>query len=166
MECTAPSTRSQPSSRSNPARPATSSGFVTSSSSTGTSVGSVPVIGSRSEERAAQVRDELVGQWPGRSLVIGAADNAGAAACDIVVVATPWDGVHETVAGLASALEGKVVISMANALMKMGREFTALMPTRGSIAANVQAAAPGSFVAAAMHHLPAKELGGIDHPIQ
>jgi predicted dinucleotide-binding enzyme len=40
------------------------------------------------------------------------------------------------------------------------------MPTRGSIAANVQAAAPGALVAAAMQHLPAKELGDIDHPIE
>ena len=130
------------------------------------SVGMEPVIGSRSAERAGQVRDELVAQWPGRGLSIGAADNAGAAACDLVVVATPWDGVTDTVSGVAQALEGKVVISMANALMKMGREFTALIPTRGSIAANVQAAAPGALVAAAMHHLPAKELGDIDHPIE
>src|SRR4051794_4583562 len=56
------------------------------------SVGMEPVIGSRSAERAAQVRAELVGSWPGRGLSIGAADNAGAAACDLVVVATPWDG--------------------------------------------------------------------------
>jgi 8-hydroxy-5-deazaflavin:NADPH oxidoreductase len=130
------------------------------------SVGLEPVIGSRSEERAASVRDELLGQWPGRSLEIGAADNAGAADCDLVVVATPWEGVTETVTALAGALDGKVVISMANALMKMGREFTALMPTRGSIAANVQAAAPGALVVGAMHHLPAKELGDIDHPIE
>jgi len=130
------------------------------------SVGLQPVIGSRSAERAAEVRDELVAAWPGRGLEIGAADNEGAAACDLVVVATPWDGVTDTVRPLAGALDGKVVVSMANALQKMGREFTALLPARGSIAANVQAAAPGALVAAAMHHLPAKELGDIDHPIE
>jgi NADPH-dependent F420 reductase len=130
------------------------------------SVGLLPVIGSRSAERAVDVRDELLASWPGRDLEIGATDNEGAAACELVVVATPWDGVTDTVRPLAGALEGKVVISMANALQKMGREFTALMPTRGSIAANVQAAAPGALVAAAMQHLPAKELGDIDHPIE
>jgi NADPH-dependent F420 reductase len=130
------------------------------------SVGLLPVIGSRSAERAVDVRDGLLASWPGRDLEIGAADNEGAAACELVVVATPWDGVTDTVRPLAGALEGKVVISMANALQKMGREFTALMPTRGSIAANVQAAAPGALVAAAMQHLPAKELGDIDHPIE
>ncbi|MBW8827190.1 MAG: NADPH-dependent F420 reductase, partial [Acidobacteria bacterium] len=130
------------------------------------SVGMEPVIGSRSAERAAQVRDQLVGSWPGRALSVGAADNAGAAACDLVVVATPWDGVTETVSGVADSLAGKVVISMANAVTKMGREFTALLPARGSIAASVQAAAPGALVAAAMHHLPAKDLGDIDQPIE
>ena len=45
---------------------------------------------------AAEVRDELVAGWPGRELDIGAADNEGAAACDVVVVATPWDGVTAT----------------------------------------------------------------------
>jgi 8-hydroxy-5-deazaflavin:NADPH oxidoreductase len=97
---------------------------------------------------------------------MGAGDNAAAADCDVVVVATPWEGVTDTVTALASRLDGKVVISMANALMKMGREFTALMPARGSIAASVQAAAPGALVAGAMHHLPAKELGDIDHPVE
>jgi NADPH-dependent F420 reductase len=130
------------------------------------SVGHEAVIGSRSAERAAEVRDELVGSWPGRQLDIGAAANEEAAGCEVVVVATPWDGVTDTVAALAEALEGKVMVSMANALQKMGREFTALVPARGSIAANVQAAAPGALVAAAMHHLPAKELGDIDHPIE
>ena len=33
------------------------------------------------------------------------------------------------------------------------------------MAASVQAAVPDCFVAAAMHHLPAKELGALDHAI-
>ncbi len=130
------------------------------------SVGMQPVIGSRSADRAHEVRDQLVAAWPGRSLDIRAADNQEAAGCDLVVVATPWDAVTDVVRPLAATLEGKVVISMANALQRMGGEFTALLLARGSIAANVQAAAPGALVAAAMHHLPAKALGDIDHPIE
>jgi predicted dinucleotide-binding enzyme len=34
------------------------------------------------------------------------------------------------------------------------------------VAASVQAAVPGARVAAALHHLPAKELGAIDHPVE
>ncbi len=63
-------------------------------------------------------------------------------------------------------LAGKVVISMANALAKVGHEFQPLVPPRGSVAASVQAAVPRSQVAAAFHHVPAKELGDIAHPIE
>ena len=49
---------------------------------------------------------------------------------------------------------------MANALVKEGREMLALIPPRGSVAAALQAALPGSMVAAAFHHLPAVGNGG------
>jgi NADPH-dependent F420 reductase len=70
------------------------------------------------------------------------------------------------VAALAEALDGKVVISMANALTRVGKEFQPLIPPRGSVAADVQAAVPGALVAAAFHHVPAKELGALDHPVE
>ena len=38
---------------------------------------------------------------------------------------------------------GKVVICMANALVRVGHEFQPLVPPRGSVAAHVQAAVPG-----------------------
>ena len=63
-------------------------------------------------------------------------------------------------------LRGNVVISMANALTRIGKEFQPLVPPRGSVAASVQAVLPRSHVAAAFHHVPAKELGDIDHPIE
>ena len=62
-------------------------------------------------------------------------------------------------------LDGKVVISMANALVRLGQEFQPLVPPRGSVAAHVQAAVPGCRVVAAFHHLPAKELGQLGEPI-
>jgi NADPH-dependent F420 reductase len=55
---------------------------------------------------------------------------------------------------------------MANALTRMGKEFQPLVPPRGSVAASVQAAVPQCMVAAAFHHVPAKELGDLDHPIE
>jgi hypothetical protein len=54
---------------------------------------------------------------------------------------------------------------MANALVRVGKEFQPLVPPRGSVAAHVQAAVPESRVVAAFHHLPAKELGHIGEPI-
>jgi NADPH-dependent F420 reductase len=63
-----------------------------------------------------------------------------------------------TLGPLAGALQGKVVVSMVNALVKEGREMLALIPPRGSMAAAVQAAVPASLVAAALHHLPAADM--------
>ena len=128
-------------------------------------VGYDVVMGSRSRYRAMEVRDNVVAKWPERGLVVGAGDNEEAADTDVVVLATPWDGAAETALSVAGKLRGKVVISMANALARVAGEFQPLVPPRGSVAASVQAAVPDCFVAAAMHHLPAKELGALDHPI-
>lgn len=54
---------------------------------------------------------------------------------------------------------------MANALVKVGSEFQALIPPRGSVAAAVQAEIPKALVAAAFHHVPARELGDLAHPL-
>ena len=128
-------------------------------------VGYDVVIGSRSRYRAMEIRDGLVAKWPTKGLTIGAGDNEDAADTDVIVLATPWDGAAETALSVAGRLRGKVVISMANALARVAGEFQPLVPPRGSVAASVQAAVPDCLVAAAMHHLPAKELGALDHPI-
>ena len=119
-------------------------------------------IGSRDAERAEGVVADVVARWPGRSLDLRGADNAGAAGADLVVVATPWDSAIPTVRSLREPLSGKVVVSMANALVKEGREMLALVPPRGSVAAAVQAALPDSLVAAAFHHLPASEMENLE----
>ncbi len=130
------------------------------------SVGFDVVLGSRSKYRALEVRDGIVEMWPGYELSIEASDNEGASEADVVVIATPWDAAAATAASVARQLRGKVVISMANALARVGHEFQPLVPPRGSVAASVQAAVPGSKVAAAFHHVPAKELGTIDEPVE
>ena len=124
------------------------------------------VVGSRSKYRAMEKVDELLEKWPGRELPIEAGDNATAASADVVVIATPWDGATQTAASVSEHLRGKVVISMANALTRIGKEFQPLVPPRGSVAASVQAVVPECRVAAAFHHVPAKELGDLDHPIE
>jgi 8-hydroxy-5-deazaflavin:NADPH oxidoreductase len=123
------------------------------------------VIGSRDVGRADAVSRDLVSAWPEHRLAISGASNQDTAACDLVVVATPWDSAVATVGPIATELAGKVVVSMANALVKEGREFLALMPPRGSIAASIQAALPGSLVAASFHHLPASEMEKLTTPI-
>lgn len=129
------------------------------------SVGFDVVIGSRSKSRALEVRDELVAKWPDRSLPIDAAENHQAAEADLVIIATPWDAAAATALSVEAQLRGKVVVSMANALARVGHEFQPLVPPRGSVAASVQAAVPRAHVAAAFHHLPARELAALDHPL-
>jgi NADPH-dependent F420 reductase len=128
--------------------------------------GTTVTIGSRDAERATGVAADLVGRWPGLHLDVTGAENARAAAADVVIVATPWDSALPTVRPLRQALAGKVVVSMANALVKDGREMLALMPPRGSVAAAVQAALPESLVAAALHHLPASEMEDLESGLE
>jgi NADPH-dependent F420 reductase len=130
------------------------------------SVGVEAVIGSRAKERASDTCERIKRAWPDLDLPLSAADNDRAARADIVVVATPWDAAAATAASVARSLKGKVVISMANALARVGDEFQPLVPPRGSVAASVQAAVPGALVAAAFHHLPAKELADLAHPME
>jgi NADPH-dependent F420 reductase len=112
-----------------------------------------------------EVRDRLVASWSDLADLLECGDNDAAADCDIVVIATPWDSAATTAQEHATALRAKVVISMANALVRVGHEFQPLVPPRGSVAAHVQAAVPGCRVVAAFHHLPAKELGNLGEPI-
>jgi len=130
------------------------------------SVGFDVVVGSRSKYKALEVRDKLCDKWSNFDLSIDAADNVGASEADVVVIATPWDAASSTAASVAKQLDGKVVISMANALARVGHEFQPLVPPRGSVAANVQAAIPKSLVAAGFHHVPAKELGDLNEPVE
>lgn len=129
------------------------------------SIGYPAVIGSRSKYRAMEARDKLVEKWPQLAELLEAGDNAEASACDMIVIATPWDSAAGTAQENEDAMAGKIVISMANALVRVNKEFQPLVPPRGSVAAHVQAAVPRCRVVAAFHHLPAAELGLIDHPI-
>lgn len=120
-------------------------------------------IGSRDPARAATVVDDMTEAWSGRIegelLGVGNAEAGGAG---VVVLATPWEGAVHTVTELAGQLEHKVVVSMANALMREGREMLPLAHPRGSVAAAVQAALPRAKVSAAFHHLPAREMADLD----
>lgn len=130
------------------------------------SVGVDVVVGSRSQVRAEEACSAIAERWPGRGLPIVAGDNASAAEAEVVVLATPWEAAASTAASVAKQLDGKVVISMANAITRMGHEFEPLVPPRGSVAAHVQSAVPGALVTAALHHLPARSLADLDASVE
>lgn len=129
------------------------------------SIGYEVVLGSRSKYRAMESVDEILHRWPDYQLSMQASDNVGAAQSELVVITTPWDSAATTAASVQGDLGGKVVVSMSNALVRLGNEFQPLVPPRGSVAAHVQAAVPHCRVVAAFHHLPARELGHLGEPI-
>ncbi len=129
-------------------------------------IGVEAVVGSRSVERAEETVAALRERYAGRDLALVAGDNAAAAAADVVVVATPWDGILATIAPLEEALAAKVVISMANALTRFGKEMVPLLPPTGSVAMAVARALPRSRVVGAFHHLPAGPWSDLEHPLE
>jgi 8-hydroxy-5-deazaflavin:NADPH oxidoreductase len=124
--------------------------------------GTQVTVGSRTATRAKEHVDEALDRWSDRDLRLEGSHNEEAAGCDIVVMATPWDAAVATGRNLSHALKGRVVVSMANALLRVGDEFQPLIPARGSVAESLQAALPDSPVAAAFHHLPARLLANLD----
>ena len=128
-------------------------------------IGYEVVLGSRSKYRSMEVVDALIERWPQRELAISPSDNIGAAKCDFVVIATPWDAAAITARSVADHTRGKVVVTMSNALARVDDEFVPLIPPRGSVAASVQASLPDSKVAATLQHVPAQELGDLEQPL-
>jgi NADPH-dependent F420 reductase len=129
------------------------------------SIGCDVLLGSRDAQRARGICVELVRKWPEFKLNLNGGDNDAAANCEIVIIATPWDSAATIVNEHTSQLVGKIVVTMANALVRVGKEFQPLVPPRGSIAAHIQAEIPLSRVVAAFQHLPATELGNLTHEV-
>jgi 8-hydroxy-5-deazaflavin:NADPH oxidoreductase len=120
-------------------------------------------LGSRDREKSQAVVDELRTQWGERVDGLTAGTNHDAADADLVVLATVWDAAVATAEAHAGQLAGKAVISMANGLVKDGRQFVPVLSPAGSIAAAVQLAAPDARVVAAFHLVPAAALADLDH---
>ncbi len=129
-------------------------------------IGEEVVIGSRSPERAADAVAALAARWPKRDLALVAGDNADAAAADMVIVATPWEGLLGTVADLSDALEGKLVISMVNALTRWGKQMIPLTVPTGSVTTALTLALRASRVVGAFHHMPAEPWSDLDHELE
>ena len=107
------------------------------------------VLGSRSAERAAEAAAGLPDSVSGT-------DNASAAAAaDVVIVAVPYDGHRDLLAGLTGTLAGKIVVDCVNPLGFDSRGAFALPVEEGSAAQQAQAVLPESRVVAAFHHISA-----------
>lgn len=109
------------------------------------------VLGSRDATRA----DAAAAPLAAEGLPVRGGSNAEAAACQVVVVAVPYDGHLPLLEALAPQLAGKVVIDCVNPIGFDKQGVYALDVAAGSAALEAAAALPDSRVVAAFHHLSA-----------
>ncbi len=128
--------------------------------------GEEPVIGSRDPDRAAAVASDMVSTWPDHRLRVAGQSNEAAAACDLVVVATPWDSAVTTVGTTGPGVGGQGRGVDGQRLGQGGPVLRGPHAPRGSVAASIQAALPGSLVSASFHHLPASEMEKLESPVR
>lgn len=109
------------------------------------------VIGSRDRQRAMQAAAEI-----GHN--VSGADLAGAAQCDVVIVAVPWDAHESTLTALRSSLAGKIVIDCVNPIAFGEGGPVAMRVTEGSACQQAAALLPESKIVGAFHHIAAPLL--------
>jgi NADPH-dependent F420 reductase len=123
-------------------------------------------VGSRDPAKAEATVRKLVEQWGPRMGHIEPGSNTEVAErAEIVVLGTTARATVATAAEHAGRLAGKPVVSMANAMRRVGSSFEPVPTEEGSIAQAVQKAAPDALVAAALHHIPAAALLDLDQPV-
>jgi NADPH-dependent F420 reductase len=112
------------------------------------------IIGSRNAGRAEAAAAEL-GSPP---QVTGVENEEAARVADLVIVAVPWEGHAELLAGLAGALEGKIVVDCVNPIAFDSRGAYPVPVPEGSAAQQAASVLRGSTVVGAFHHVSAMLL--------
>lgn len=111
------------------------------------------LLGSRDAERAQQIAADI--DLPG---LTGAANDEVARRGDIVLVAVPWDGHRDLLAGLRAELADTIVVDCVNPLGFDKAGAYALPVPEGSAAQQAAEVLPDSRVVAAFHHVSAALL--------
>jgi NADPH-dependent F420 reductase len=111
------------------------------------------LIGSRRADRGVDKAEELA-RAVGDGARVGGGDNASVAAdCDLAIVAVPYEGHRDLLAGLAEPLAGKIVVDCVNPLGFDPKGPYPLQVPEGSAAQQAAEVLPGSTVIAAFHHV-------------
>ncbi|AVT33558.1 MULTISPECIES: NADPH-dependent F420 reductase [unclassified Plantactinospora] len=118
------------------------------------------LIGSRSAGRAEQAAAELrtLPGMPADAAISGGDNVEVASRSDVVVIAVPWEGHRDTVAGLREPLAGKVVVDCVNPLGFDKQGPYPLRVEEGSAVQQAAALLPDSRVCAAFNHVSAPLL--------
>ena len=123
-------------------------------------------LGSRDPAKADATVRKLVEHWgPGMGHIEPGPNAEVAEKAEIVVLATTARATVSAAREHAARLAGKPVVSMANAVRRVGSSFELVPTEEGSIAQAVQKAAPDALVAAALHHIPAVALLDLDKTV-
>jgi NADPH-dependent F420 reductase len=130
------------------------------------SVGHEVLFGSRDAAKAEAKVAELREEWGDRVASLAPCDNAGACDAPVVILAVTADAAIPTAKEHWSELSGRIVVSMANHLVRNGTEFNAVLPPHGSVAAELQQLLRESRVVTAFHLVPAAEFGELDHEME
>jgi NADPH-dependent F420 reductase len=124
------------------------------------------VLGSRSAERARDAAAEIAARVPDAQ-VSGGTNEEAADGADVVVLAVPYEGHDELVAGLAGSLAGRIVVSCVNPLGFDKQGPYGLDVPGGSAAETAAALVPEARLVGAFHHVSAPSLWGeedyLDH---
>lgn len=123
------------------------------------------LAGSRERVKAEAVVDELRERWGDRVARVTPANNQAACDAEVVVLAVHADAALATAQYFSDQLSGKIVVSMANHLVRNGSEFNAVLPPHGSIAKEMQAMLWRSQIVTAFHLVPAAEFVNLDEPM-
>lgn len=129
-------------------------------------VGYDVLAGSRERAKAEAVVKELQDKWGERVARITPANNQQACDAEVVVLAVHADAALATAKYFADALAGKIVVSMANHLVRNGTEFNAVLPPHGSLAKEMQALLWRSQIVTAFHLVPAAEFVDLEHKME
>ncbi len=121
------------------------------------------VIGSRDPDRARSVAAEVAELSGG--VVSGASNSEACGAADVVVLATPFEGLDATVSPLVDQLQGKLVVSAVIPLAVVDGAFSTMPVAEGSAAELAAARLPGSRLAAAFHNVSSKLLLDLGHEL-
>ena len=123
------------------------------------------IIGSRDADRAAAAAAGL-SQTPGLTPIAGASNADAAAQAGIIFLTVPYAAQADTLPVLTAATAGKLVISTVVPMAFEGGRPAVLTVPEGSAAQQAAALLPGARIAAAFHHLSARHLADLAHPME
>lgn len=122
-------------------------------------------VGSRTEDKAADVADRIRAK-AGEDVSVRGAENLRATQqADIVVVTVPYEAQVSTLPDLREAVGDKVVINVVNPMVFDDVGPKAVPVEEGSAGQQCQELLPEARVVSAFHDVPAARLWNVDDPV-